>query len=271
MGPVSEAQKFSDLMPKLFDQYWDCRSNTSSFSDFTKNTTDLKVVCKDATAQKVDFTTPSALETAIQNSTRINSPSDADPWGAPTDDSWTVWMDMTIDDLIKGTDISRGGQELVGRLFYQLGRGLVVNDCRHVLGHRLFQHHADHWTFMIRDRSPLKDDNGKDYLLRSEILGITSILYRQMNEQHQEYTQPRLTYQHGKLTATIITFMIGKVRVVQATCNPSDQNPTMTCTLRGSYDLRMSCYNKSSVHEIVKWILCPPGPSQGLSLRPKKA
>ncbi|OJD17837.1 hypothetical protein AJ78_02078 [Emergomyces pasteurianus Ep9510] len=272
----SDAQEFCTLMPGLFDRYWCSQYDAFSFFNFMQNTTALlNVVCKNATDQKVDFVIPPALEKAIQNSTRINSPDTSEyPWPPPVDDSWTGWMDITIDNLINEVNISSGEQEFVGPLFSALGRGLIVNGHRRVLGHRLFRHRPDHWTFMIRDHS--SSDLDENYLLRSEILGITSILYRQMNEVcwdawKHTYMQPRLTYQHGQLTATIVTFMVGKVRVFEATCDPSDQNPTLTCTLRGFYDLSMSCYNKSSVHEIVKWILCPPGLTQGVLLRHKKA
>ncbi|KKZ63309.1 hypothetical protein EMCG_00292 [[Emmonsia] crescens] len=245
--PFSDAQEFSDLMPELFDQYWSYQPDTFSF-DFLQRTADLKVVCKVTTAEKADFITPPALENAIQKSARINFPDTSEyPWDPPVDDSWTGWMGITIDSLIKGVDISRGEQEFGGPLFSVLAEGLVVNSHRRVLGHRLFQHRPDH--------SPLdlKGKNGNNYLLRSEIMGITSIFYRQMNE------------------ATIVTFMVGKVRVVQATCDPSNQYPTLTCALRGVYNLSMSCYDKSSVHNIVKWILCPPEPARGLPLRGGKA
>ncbi|OJD12104.1 hypothetical protein AJ78_07253 [Emergomyces pasteurianus Ep9510] len=162
-----------------------------------------------------------------------------------------------------------------GPLFSRLRNGLIANGHPRVLGHCLFRHRPDHWTFMIRDHSPLdsKGKNGKNYLLRSEIMGITSILYRQMNEvrwdpRKHEYMQPKLTYRDGPLTATIVTFMVGKVRVVQATCDPSNPYPTLTCTLRGLYNLSMSCYDKSSVHKIVKWILCPPELAGGVPLAP---
>ncbi|PGG97181.1 hypothetical protein AJ79_09318 [Helicocarpus griseus UAMH5409] len=279
--PFRDAQEFSNLMPELFNLYWSYEPDAFSF-DFLQRTKDFKVVCKDATAEKADFTTPPALERAIQNSARINSPDTSEyPWGPPVDDSWTGWMGITIDSLIEGVDISRGEEEFGGPLFSVLGAGLVVNGHRRVLGHRLFKHRPNHWTFMIRDHSPLdskgKDGkNGKNCLLRSEIMGITSILYRQMNEirwdlRKHKYMQPRLTYQDGTLTATIVTFMVGKVRVVQATCDPSNRYPTLTCTLRGLYNLSMSCYDKSSVHKIVKWILCPPKLAWEVPLRGKKA
>ncbi|WEW61235.1 hypothetical protein PRK78_006725 [Emydomyces testavorans] len=276
--PFSDAQEFSDLMPELFDQYWCYQPDTFPF-EFLQRTTDLKVVCKDTTAEKADFITPPALENAIQNCARINCPDTSEyPWDPPVDDSWTGWMGITIDSLIKGIDIPRGEQEFGGPLFSVLGEGLVANYHRRILADRLFRHRPNHWTFMIRDHSPLDAErkNDRNYLLRSEIMGIVSIFYRQMNEVRwdpwkHEYKQPKLTYQGGPLTATIVTFMVGKVRVVQATCDPSNQYPTLTCTLRGLYDLSMSSYDKSSVHKIVKWILCSPEPARGLSLRGRKA
>jgi hypothetical protein len=109
--PFSDAQEFSDLMPELFDQYWSYQPDTFPFK-FLQRTTDLKVVCKDTTAVKSDFITSPDLENAIQNSARINSPDTSEyPWDPPVDYSWTGWMGITIDTLIKGVDISRGEQE----------------------------------------------------------------------------------------------------------------------------------------------------------------
>lgn len=109
--PFSDAQEFSDLMPELFDQYWSYQPDTFSF-DFLQRTADLKVVCKATTAEKADFITPPALENAIQKSARVNSPDTSEyPWGPPVNDSWTGWMEITIDSLLKGVDISRGEQE----------------------------------------------------------------------------------------------------------------------------------------------------------------
>ncbi|OJD27004.1 hypothetical protein ACJ73_01601 [Blastomyces percursus] len=64
----------------------------------------------------------------------------------------------------------------------------------------------------------------------------------------------------GHKTATVVTFLPGKVRVVQAICNPSEKFPVLTFTLRGLYDLDMSCYNKDTARGIIKWILCPADP-----------
>ncbi|PGH07908.1 hypothetical protein AJ79_06116 [Helicocarpus griseus UAMH5409] len=138
-------------------------------------------------------------------------------------------------------------------------------------GYSLYEHCPDHWVFTIRDFSiPKSQDDSiinskKNFLLRSEILTVVALFYRQMNEIPWDYEdhrggKPVLRYQGGSLTATVVTFLVGKVRVVQATCNPSEKLPTLTFTLRGLYDLRMSCYNKDTVCEIVKWILCPSDP-----------
>lgn len=109
--PFLDAQEFSDLMPELFHIYLSYQPDTFSF-DFLQRTADLKIICKDTTTENVAFVTPFALENAIQNSASINSPDTSQyPGGPPVDDSWTGWMGITIDRLIKGVDISRGEQE----------------------------------------------------------------------------------------------------------------------------------------------------------------
>ncbi|EFW17716.1 hypothetical protein D8B26_004926 [Coccidioides posadasii str. Silveira] len=111
----------------------------------------------------------------------------------------------------------------------------------------------------------------KDYLLHSEILATTAIFYEQMNKLDWVHSKnkylPTLTYQDGLSTATMVTFLNGKVRVVQASCDPSQEYPKLNIALRAVHDLKMSCYNKAVFHEIVKWILCPPYPPRELPLR----
>ncbi|PGH05850.1 hypothetical protein AJ79_06692 [Helicocarpus griseus UAMH5409] len=106
-----DPQEFSDLMPELFDLYWSYPPDAFLF-DFLQRTSDLKVVCKDATAEKVYFPTPPAIEKAIQNSTRINFPDTSSyPLDPPADDNWTSWMEATIYYLSKGIDIPHGETE----------------------------------------------------------------------------------------------------------------------------------------------------------------
>lgn len=95
-------------------------------------------------------------------------------------------------------------------MFSFLGQGLIANGHRRVLAQRLFRHRPDHWSMTIRDHSPLNQyKSRKDYLLRSEILGVTSIIYRQMNEirwdpSKYKYTEPELIYSGGPLIVKFI-------------------------------------------------------------------
>ncbi|KGQ01671.1 hypothetical protein PAAG_11664 [Paracoccidioides lutzii Pb01] len=155
----------------------------------------LEVVCKDATAEKVDSMTLLAVEKAVQSSAKIShADTNEYPW-SPT----------------------HGRRLPMVTVVFSLLPLAQVNSCK-----------------------------------------VASLV-------------PASNYHPIRPLATVVSFMVGKVRVVQATCDPSNQNPTLPCTLRGSYDLSMSCYNKSSVRDIVKWILCPPELAQGLPLRGKEA
>ncbi|KAK2805327.1 hypothetical protein FQN50_006228 [Emmonsiellopsis sp. PD_5] len=106
--PFLHPREFSDLMPELFDQYWSYPSDLFFFS-WLQKTSDLKVVCKETTEENVDFPTLPALENAIQNCARINSPGVNDV-SSPADYGWTGWMGVTIDDLKKEASITPGEQ-----------------------------------------------------------------------------------------------------------------------------------------------------------------
>ncbi|KAK2756181.1 hypothetical protein FQN54_005589 [Arachnomyces sp. PD_36] len=276
--PFTDAQEFSDLMPSLFKLYG-CHGYATYPFSFMQPTLDLNFVCKDATAEKVVFSTPTGLENALQNSELINSPeNNRTVISAPRDDSWAGWTSMAIGGLVTDVGLPRGESLFDGPLLGVLSFGLYADSYRRVLGYHLYRHKPQHWALMIRDHTPLDSAkrNAKDYLLQSEILGITAIFYEQMNEidwdpSERKYSPAKLTYQDGLLTATIVTFLIGKVRVVQASCDPSQEYPELNIALRGVHDLKMSCYNKAVFHEIIKWILCPPDPPRELPLRSRKA
>ncbi|QVM10264.1 hypothetical protein D8B26_004924 [Coccidioides posadasii str. Silveira] len=94
--PFSDAQEFSNLMRSLFKLYAWYREAMYPFS-FLQKTKDLKVVCKDATSEKVEFVIPAGLENALQNSEMINSPeSNSTVVSAPTDCSWAGWTSIAI-------------------------------------------------------------------------------------------------------------------------------------------------------------------------------
>ena len=66
---------------------------------------------------------------------------------------------------------------------------------------------------------------------------------------------------------TIVTIVCAKVRIVQATCNPSETYPTLTLTLRAIYGLGEKTYDKNVAFDVLKWILSPPEPAKELAVR----
>ncbi|OJD15176.1 hypothetical protein AJ78_04539 [Emergomyces pasteurianus Ep9510] len=74
-------------------------------------------------------------------------------------------------------------------------------------------------------------------------------------EEHWYMAKPK--YKEGSLTATVVTFVKGKVRVVQAACNPSETHPTLTLTLSATYNLGKDNYDKKVAFDILKWIFSP--------------
>lgn len=72
------------------------------------------------------------------------------------------------------------------------------------------------------------------------------------------------------LKVTVVTFTCAKVRVVQATCDPSEKYPTLAVTLRAIYNLGHDNYDKTVAFDVMKWILTPPEPAKQLAVRGKK-
>ena len=70
--------------------------------------------------------------------------------------------------------------------------------------------------------------------------------------------------------ATIVTYVPGKVRLVQANCDPSDEHAKLIFTLRAEYNLNRDNYDKKAAYSVMKWILIPPEPARGLPVRCKK-
>lgn len=70
-----------------------------------------------------------------------------------------------------------------------------------------------------------------------------------------------------------MTFIPGKVRIVQATCNPSETYQTINLTLRAIYTLSKHTYDKNVASDVLKWILSPPEPEpvKELAVRRKQA
>lgn len=114
--PFGGPHEFSDWMPELFDQYLHYRGGQFRFA-WLQKASDLKVVCRDATAVEVCFPISQALEDAIQKCTRIDDPVQ---WVSitriePRDDGWGSWLTSTCDMVSDGLDICRGDWTYVAK------------------------------------------------------------------------------------------------------------------------------------------------------------
>ncbi|KGY14694.1 hypothetical protein PABG_12466 [Paracoccidioides brasiliensis Pb03] len=80
----------NDESPKL--SYWSDQPDIFSF-ELLQRTEGSKVVCKDATAEKVDSITPLALEKAFQSSARISHPDTSEYLWSPAHGRRLVRLD----------------------------------------------------------------------------------------------------------------------------------------------------------------------------------
>ncbi|KAK2757190.1 hypothetical protein FQN54_004704 [Arachnomyces sp. PD_36] len=262
--PFKGPREVGWLLADLFGLYWSYNADSFLF-EWLQNTIDLQVCCNDSTLEKIKFPTSKALLEVIRECPKLCFPENTFR-GIPTDFGFTGFMDNAMDEVSEKVDITQ--PELFhGPLLDILNAGIVVDCHRRILGNQFFQYSPDHWLCTLRDHSSPHDPrqaegNRKDYFLKSELMGITAMMYRQMNEMvwipKENNYRARMRYKGGLLTVTTVTFIPGKVRVVQATCRPSDPLPTLTLTLRAIYTLGTDTYNKNTAFEVLQWILSPP-------------
>lgn len=98
-----------------------------------------------------------------------------------------------------------------GPFFRRLGIGIISDSHPRIKGEQIFYLRHNHWSCMIRDRSITAgtelQENRKDYLLKSELLAVTSIFYRQMNEMvwlpEENRYMPKPIYKEGFLVVCL--------------------------------------------------------------------
>ncbi|EGE86447.2 hypothetical protein BDDG_09392, partial [Blastomyces dermatitidis ATCC 18188] len=98
-------------------------------------------------------------------------------------------------------------EEFHGPLFRRLGIGIIINSHPCIKGEQIFHLCHNHWSCIIRDLSSTfntkPQENHRDYLLKSELLAVTSIFYHQMNEMEwlseEGRYMPKLIYKEGFL------------------------------------------------------------------------
>ncbi|PGH36584.1 hypothetical protein GX50_00621 [[Emmonsia] crescens] len=261
------------LMADLVPLYLSYASDSFPF-EWLQKTEDLEVHCRDATGEKVTFPISPELLNAIHKCERVTAPEKRR--GLPSDWGFSGFMKTAAHEVLDKVPFTKA-QEFHGPLFDRLNM-VTIESYPRITGVHIFHLHHNHWTCMIRDHSsafdPKQEEGRRDYLLRSEILAITSIFYRQMHEMvwlpAKDRYKAKLVYKEGLLMATVVTFICAKVRIVQATLNPSERYPTLTFTLKAIYNLTKDNYDKEIAFDILKWILSPPQPAKEVAVRGKE-
>ncbi|KAK2806748.1 hypothetical protein FQN50_005746 [Emmonsiellopsis sp. PD_5] len=261
------------LMADLVPLYLSYASDSFPF-EWLQKTEDLEVRCRDATGGKVIFPISSGLLNAIHKCERVTAPEKHR--GLPSNWGFAGFMKTAAHDVLDKVPFTKS-EEFYGPLFDRLNM-VVIESYPRIVGVHVFQLHHNHWSCMIRDHSsafdPKQEEDHRDYLLRSEILATTSIFYRQMHEMvwlpEKDRYKAKLVYKEGLLVATVVTFICAKVRIVQATLNPSERYPVLTFTLRAIYNLAKDNYDKEVAFDVLKWILSPPEPATEVAVRGKE-
>ncbi|KAH6630772.1 hypothetical protein B0J18DRAFT_111708 [Chaetomium sp. MPI-SDFR-AT-0129] len=143
-------------------------------------------------------------------------------------------------------------------------------------GETMIEHTATHWGCMFADQTAPVDARpnrgpADKYVLRSELLACACLMRLQINEtllDGYEFTGWKLRVGNSIVKSTVICFEDTRVRVIQASYDPSSPSPALVFTLRGSYPLPaggVATCSKDTVWPILWWILNPGGPSDSLT------
>ncbi|EFR04550.1 hypothetical protein MGYG_07555 [Nannizzia gypsea CBS 118893] len=238
-----------------------------AFKTPEQKTEDLEVKCIDGTRDKVNFPTTPELLKAIGKCERVTYPEKR--LGLPSNGGFSGFIETGVFQVFKEFPVVKYS-ELHGPVFSKI-RDLLYQSYPRMMGQRIYYVETNHWVCITVDLTGGVDpkqsqDDPKSYLLRSELLEVFSIFYCQMNEMtwnsRIEKYKPTFRYKEGFLMATVMTFMYGKVRVIQASLKPSETYPVLTFTLRGIYDLNAEKYDKEVAYTLIQWILSPPKPAE---------
>ncbi|PGG98388.1 hypothetical protein AJ80_09538 [Polytolypa hystricis UAMH7299] len=276
--PFNCPEEAGRVMAKLFPMYLSHYSSDSFPLSSCKGQRTSRCVVGTPLERKWPFQYLPELLKAIHNCEGVTAPEKAP--GLPSDWGFAGFMKAATHKVADEVPFIKG-QEFEGPLFNILGNNIIIDSRPRIKGVQIFYLCHNHWSCMIRNHSsafdPKQQENCNDYLLRSELLAVTSIFWCQMNEmvwlpEKDRYTAKPI-YKEGFLTnpkATVVTFICGKVRIVRATCDPSEKYPMLTFTLRAIYNLGKENYDKEVAFDVLKWILSPPEPAKELAMGGKE-
>ncbi|PGH08119.1 hypothetical protein AJ80_07913 [Polytolypa hystricis UAMH7299] len=137
------------------------------------------------------------------------------PAACPSASTIAVAIIITIGQF-SHLNFTMGTPEFSGPLFERIGEGITVDHYHRIWGSYFFEHHPAHWGCMIQDHSSpfdlMQQENRRDYLLKSKLIAVTSIMFRQMNEtiwiSEKEKYDLKLRYKDGPLTICFILLAI---------------------------------------------------------------
>ncbi|KAK4236349.1 hypothetical protein C8A03DRAFT_17003, partial [Achaetomium macrosporum] len=138
-------------------------------------------------------------------------------------------------------------------------------------GEAIIEHAATHWDCILADQTAPVDprpnrSQADKYLLRSELLACACLMRLEINDTlwGGEFRGRRLRVGNSPVKNTVVSFEDTRVRVIQASYDPSSPTPALVFTLRGSYTLdagATATCSKDTVWAILWWIVNPDGPS----------
>ncbi|KAF3480568.1 uncharacterized protein GIQ15_05915 [Arthroderma uncinatum] len=270
-----DAVKVSLYMKHFFCAYRILPRDAFPF-EWLETTKEFKVRCNDTTGEEIIFPASPELLKAIHNCENVNFPNQG--YHLPSDWGFSGFISSAVYYVIQKSPVAEIN-DFFGPLFGILGATLRLDSSRSITGVRWMHLSDNHWSCIMRDWTYDRDmpENSRGFLLKAELLAVSSIFFRQMNEMiwncetYRYRARPR--YKEGILTtvkATVATFICGEVRIVQATLNPSEPYPTLAFTLRAVIKLNKENYSKEAAYEVLKWILCPPEAPKVLATREKK-
>lgn len=93
--PFSSPQEFSELMAGFFGLFSSYEPDSFPF-EWLQKFSDVQVICKNRTSDRIGFPTSAALQKAIENCEKINHPRQSWLDSSSADHNWTGYVEGAI-------------------------------------------------------------------------------------------------------------------------------------------------------------------------------
>nr|KMM65144.1 hypothetical protein CPAG_01496 [Coccidioides posadasii RMSCC 3488] len=146
--PFDQPEEVALLLGRLFRSYISYAPYSFLF-EWLEKTPDLEVHCRDATGEKVLFTSSPELLKAIHECERVTAPEKFP--GLPSDWGFSSFIKTAVHQVLDKVYIKI--RALYGPLFRQLYSEMITG----IKGVQVLCPHQNHWTFIVRDHSCAHD------------------------------------------------------------------------------------------------------------------